>query len=357
MMIWTLQGTTPHDRSMPGLLARVTAMLALALMLDCASAEGMVPTRQKPVKARHSVALQSYPVKRGAKKSAGGRVVSAKPNAKKPNVKRQNERATGKAARDAAPHGKERGRRQRNEPPADEPTMYRVRGRRGRGASVLMVGGRAREYSRSVVVIGPAPLRGTHEILVHQNLMADEAGLERIQDDEDLDRLRANRDLVDFMNARDLYVNPELPENRRCARVWTVQFVKDLARAFYATFGQPLDLNSAARSVTYQLRLQTTNGNAAGTDGDAASPHLTGQAVDIGKRGMSRAQLAWMRERLVPLIQAGKIDVEEEFKQACFHISVYRSYLPMLPRQTIAQMRTTPIETVTPGPILIAPER
>ncbi len=47
-----------------------------------------------------------------------------------------------------------------------------------------------------------------------------------------------------------------------------------------------------------------------------------------GKKGMSRAELAWMRARLLPLMQAGKIDVEEEFRQACFHISVYRTYLP-----------------------------
>ena len=76
----------------------------------------------------------------------------------------------------------------------------------------------------------------------------------------------------------------------------------------------------------YQARLQRVNGNAAATAGEAASPHLTGQAIDFGKRGMSSTQLAWMRGYLMPLMQAGKIDVEEEFQQACFHISVYRSY-------------------------------
>jgi hypothetical protein len=221
-----------------------------------------------------------------------------------------------------------------------------------------MVGGRAREYSRSLVIVGPAPLRGTHEILVHQNLMADEAGLERIQDDSDMDRLRANRDLVDFVDTHELRINPELPYDRRCARPWTVQFAMDTARAFYAKFGVPLEVNSAARSVSYQLRLQATNGNAAGIDGDAASPHLTGQAIDLGKRGMSRAELAWMRGRLVPLMQAGKIDVEEEFKQACFHISVYRGYMPMLPKRSLAQLQpTTPtMRAAEPGAIVTAPE-
>jgi hypothetical protein len=34
-----------------------------------------------------------------------------------------------------------------------------------------------------------------------------------------------------------------------------------------------------------------------------------------------------MRAYLLPLQTAGKIDVEEEFKQSCFHISVYKTYL------------------------------
>jgi len=84
------------------------------------------------------------------------------------------------------------------------------------------------------------------------------------------------------------------------------------------------------RTVEYQLRLQQVNGNAAAVDGDAASPHLTGQALDFGKHGMSIAEIAWMRAYLGPLMQAGKLDVEEEFQQACFHISVYRNYAPLL---------------------------
>jgi hypothetical protein len=35
-----------------------------------------------------------------------------------------------------------------------------------------------------------------------------------------------------------------------------------------------------------------------------------------------------MRRRLAELEAAGKIDVEEEFKQACFHITVYKNYVP-----------------------------
>ena len=177
-------------------------------------------------------------------------------------------------------------------------------------------------------LVVPAPLKGTREILVHQNTMADDEGLERIEDDADLRRLRAAHLLVDFPESASLHVNPELGANRRCGRVWSVRFATNIARDFYARFHEPLQVNSAVRTVAYQVRLQRTNGNAAGIDGDTASPHLTGQAMDLGKRGMSMAQIAWMRAYLLPLMQAGKVDVEEEFQQACFHISVYRTYMP-----------------------------
>ena len=65
-----------------------------------------------------------------------------------------------------------------------------------------------------------------------------------------------------------------------------------------------------------------------GLEGDIVSPHLTGATIDIAKDGLSRAEIAWMRRRLLALETAGKIDVEEEFRQACFHITVYKSYTP-----------------------------
>ena len=180
-------------------------------------------------------------------------------------------------------------------------------------------------YGRLVV---PPPMRGTREILMHQNLVADEEGLSRIQDDDDLRRMRAERMLVDFPESMSLHVNPELAGDRRCARPWTVRFAADIAHEYYVRFHQPLQINSAVRTVAYQLRLRRVNGNAAGIGGDMASPHLTGEALDFGKRDMSAEEIAWMRTYLRPLMQVGKLDVEEEFQQACFHISVYRSYAP-----------------------------
>jgi len=181
-------------------------------------------------------------------------------------------------------------------------------------------------YTRSGKLIVPPALKGTREILVHQNQMANDEGLTRIQDDADLNRMREQHLLVGFPDIAALDVNEELPLNRRYARPWTVKFAGDIARAYYAQFHEPLHLNSAVRTVDYQLRLQRVNGNAAAVEGETASPHLTGQAIDFGKRGMNVAQIAWMRTYLLPLMQSGKVDVEEEFQQACFHISVYGSY-------------------------------
>jgi hypothetical protein len=74
--------------------------------------------------------------------------------------------------------------------------------------------------------------------------------------------------------------------------------------------------------------------------GDVVSPHLTGAAVDIAKDGLSRQEMAWMRRRLLILESSGKIDVEEEFQQACFHITVYRSYAASPPAAVPARPST-----------------
>ena len=191
-------------------------------------------------------------------------------------------------------------------------------------------------YRNGRLVVPPA-LRGTREILIHQNIMADDEGLQRVQDDYDLRRMRAARQLVDFPESASLHLNAELAGNRRCARPWAVRFASDMARAYYARFHQPLQVNSAVRTVAYQVRLRRVNGNAAGVDGDVASPHLTGEALDFGKRGMSMQEIAWMRTYLLPLMQGGKLDVEEEFQQSCFHISVYRAYLPATKRRPVGR--------------------
>ncbi len=178
----------------------------------------------------------------------------------------------------------------------------------------------------------PAPLRGSRESLVRQNEKSEETdGLERIQDDDDLNARIADGLLVPVPVSAALTVNGKLPENRRYCRPWTASFLSDLAQAHEARFHSSLLVTSAVRTVAYQKELERINGNAAAAEGDIASPHLTGESIDIAKQGLSRQEIGWMRARLLALEEASKIDVEEEFQQACFHITVYKSYAPPQP--------------------------
>lgn len=173
-----------------------------------------------------------------------------------------------------------------------------------------------------------AALRGSAESLQRQNARTEADGLTRIESESDLAERIARKLLVPIPVSSALSVNPDLLPNHRYCRPWTARFLADLAAAHDAVFHHPLVVSSAVRTVEYQEHLMRINGNAAPAEGDIVSPHLTGAAVDIVKDGMSRRELDWMRSRLVTFELAGKLDVEEEYQQACFHITVYKSYLP-----------------------------
>ncbi|MGD0912363.1 MAG: DUF5715 family protein [Terracidiphilus sp.] len=191
----------------------------------------------------------------------------------------------------------------------------------------------------------PAPLRGNRASLERQNERLEAEGLERIEDESDLASRIAHHLLVPVPASEALIVNGNLPFNHRYCRPWTARFLTDLAAAHQAEFHRPLEVSSAVRTVEYQKRLMHVNGNAAPAEGDVVSPHLTGAAVDIPKDNLSRAEMAWMRRYLLAIEAEGKIDVEEEFQQSCFHIAVYKNYLPAyhpVPRrsQTPSQAHT-----------------
>jgi len=209
----------------------------------------------------------------------------------------------------------------------------------------------------------PAPLRGSYLSLVRQNERLEADGLERIEDDDDLADRIARGMLVPVPASARLTVNGNLrPEHRYC-RPWTAAFLNDLTRAYAAQFHSPLEVSSAVRTVQYQKRLMGTNGNAASAEGDIVSPHLTGATIDLAKQGLSRQRLGWLRRWLLPLEKAGKIDVEEEFQQACLHITVYKSYAPprnpprnarlkageRKPEQRPAGCRSAPVEMASRG--------
>lgn len=183
------------------------------------------------------------------------------------------------------------------------------------------------------------PLRGSLASLVRQNQRDTAEGLLRIEDNAQLVQMEDEGAIVPVPASFGLRVNPDLPQDRRYCRPWAARFLADLASSHYARFHRPFQVNSAVRTVEFQRQLLEINGNAAPAEGDIASPHLTGAAIDIGKHGMSFSEIAWMRAHLLPLEVAGKIDVEEEFYQSCFHITVYRSYTPMTPPRMVAKRR------------------
>jgi hypothetical protein len=182
-------------------------------------------------------------------------------------------------------------------------------------------------------------MRGSLESLQRQNEKAEAEGLERIEDEDDLADRITRKTLVPVPASPALTVNGNLPQTHRYCRPWTARFLADLARVHAALFHQPLEVSSAVRTVEYQKRLMEINGNAAPAEGDVVSPHLTGATIDIAKSGLGRQEIGWMRSWLLPLQAAGKIDVEEEFQQACFHITVYKSYVAAKPVSSIARAK------------------
>jgi hypothetical protein len=169
-------------------------------------------------------------------------------------------------------------------------------------------------------------LRGNHDSLVRQNERSEEEALERIEDEDDLQDRIARGMLVRVPESEALSVNTALPEDRRYCRPWTADFLADISRAHQIQFHRPLVVSSAVRTVEYQKRLMRTNHNAADAEGDIVSPHLTGATIDIAKSGLTRGEMQWMRAELLAYQNAGVIDVEEEFRQRCFHITVYKNY-------------------------------
>jgi hypothetical protein len=249
----------------------------------------------------------------------------------------------------APPAAPARSRKRKAEPPAPEEPEARaaapaVQARAETGPVPAMRASRLTGRQRKMTMV--SPLRGSYESLVRQNEKTEDEGLDRIADDEQLAALIERRHLVPVPTGAALAINGNLPEERRYCRPWTATFLADLAAAHQRRFHRGLEVSSAVRTVEYQKRLERQNGNAAPAEGDVVSPHLTGAAIDIAKNGMTREELSWMRTWLLPIQQAGKLDVEEEFRQACFHITVYKSYAPE---------QTTPTRRRTTAPAPQAP--
>ena len=169
-------------------------------------------------------------------------------------------------------------------------------------------------------------LKGSRDSLLRQNEEIDRLQLPRIADEQELQHLIDIEALVPLPVGRSVRVDPRLEINRRFCRPWTRDFVEDLGQAYYKQFHQPIQINSAVRTVEQQERLLRVNRNAAPAEGDTASSHLAGLTVDIAKRGLSRKQRKFIEQYLVKLRSGGLVEAAEERRQAVFHVMVSDRY-------------------------------
>jgi Family of unknown function (DUF5715) len=168
--------------------------------------------------------------------------------------------------------------------------------------------------------------RPSRESMVRQNEEVDRLELPRIQDEAELNELKSNHSLVPIVASDYVRFDPRLDPDRRFCRPWTRDFVQDLGEAYYKQFHNSIQVNSAVRTVQVQKKLRRHNRNAAAEKGELASSHLAGITVDIQRRGLTREQIRWVEEYMLPLKNMGMIEPEEERHQWVFHVMVSDRY-------------------------------
>jgi Family of unknown function (DUF5715) len=184
---------------------------------------------------------------------------------------------------------------------------------------------KGRHTTRARRVAWNPVLRGSYESMLRQNEEIDRLELPRIADEVELAELEARHDLVPIEETDGVHIAIREASHRYC-RPWTHTFLQDLGEAYYKEFGQPIQVNSAVRTMEYQRKLRRRNGNAAPEAGDTASSHLGGLTVDINKRGLSRKQHDFIVDYLFNLREEGIIEVAEERRQPVFHIMISERY-------------------------------
>jgi uncharacterized protein YcbK (DUF882 family) len=191
--------------------------------------------------------------------------------------------------------------------------------------------------------------RPSHDSLLRQNEEIDRLDLPRIQDDDQLEALKASHELVPIEASETLRIDPRLDYSRRYSRPWTRDFVEDLSEVYYHQFHDQIQLNSAVRTVKVQNKLRRHNRNAAPADGDTASSHLAGITVDLQRRGMTKEEIRFVERYLFYLNAIGLVEPEEERHQWVFHVMVAERYSDWRQTQTI--FPHPPTEDPLPAPV------
>lgn len=186
------------------------------------------------------------------------------------------------------------------------------------------------------VAHGHPLLKGSPASQIKQNEEADRVQLVRVANNVELEELVASGLIIQIPDIPGVRINERLPERFRFVRPWVVAFLTDLGKDFKERFGEEFQINSAIRTVEYQIHISKRNKNAAAVTGPKRSSHLTGAAIDIAKLPLTREQIVWLQVRLVALEKEKKIEATEEHHQAVFHIMVFPEYVAPL-MQTASQ--------------------
>jgi hypothetical protein len=180
-----------------------------------------------------------------------------------------------------------------------------------------------------------AVLAGSPSALAEENRVADEFGLARFKD---LDEIRAHvKDgrLVPIKDDGPVTVDPQLgeldPDNASLyahARPWVKEFLRDLATDAALPSGAKLRVTSLSRTEEYQKKLRRRTAVAAsGVTPQKRSSHMTGSTVDISTKDMPPAVEAWLRKKLADMERRGLVQAtEEKWGALCFHVMVRPDY-------------------------------
>src|SRR5690242_8125218 len=97
-------------------------------------------------------------------------------------------------------------------------------------------------------------LRGSYESMLRQNEEIDRLELPRIQNDDELESMILRQELVGIEESNTLKVAANIEPTKRFCRPWTNEFLTDLSEAYYQEFRQPIQVNSAVRTVEQQKK-------------------------------------------------------------------------------------------------------
>ncbi len=174
---------------------------------------------------------------------------------------------------------------------------------------------------------------GSGSRLREQNRIAESYNLSKMTSARQILRMAKIDSFVRIPSkGRGFYIDPRLgrrfsvPHALLFARKWVRDYILAEADSFAAAFPKSkFKITSLVRTTGYQNSLMRRNRVAARCKTPlTCSPHLTGSTLDISKKGLSKLQRQWFRDRHISQQKCGQVSVIPE--KAAFHIFVHPEF-------------------------------